>query len=240
MAMSHIELTNLTQRFGTVQALTKVSLSIEPGETVGLVGPNGAGKTTTLRLLAGMLAPTEGTVRVTGKDPWVEPDAVRRQIGALIDRTGLYERLTIRENLALFAELFQQPRSRIDEMIRLVGLEDRAGRRVARLSKGERQRTALARAILHQPSCIFLDEPTAGLDPGARDDFHQVLRALQREGSTILLASHDLAEVEALCGRVVLLEHGRILAHGGLAGLKEQFRATTLHDVYLRATGRVG
>lgn len=241
--MAYIELNDVTQRFGQVQALTKVSLSLMHGETVGLVGPNGAGKTTTLRLLAGMLAPTEGTVRVDGRDPWVEPDAVRQQMGALIDRTGLYERLTIRENLKLFADLFQQPRTRADEMLELVGLTDRANRRVAKLSKGERQRTALARAILHRPACIFLDEPTAGLDPGARDDFHQVLRALQREGRTIFLASHDLAEVEALCGRVVLLERGAVLAQDTLDGLKERFGrpgiATTLHDVYLRATGRV-
>lgn len=241
--MTYIQLENVTQQFGKVQALTKVTLNLAHGETVGLVGPNGAGKTTTLRLLAGMLAPTEGTVRVGERDPWQEPDAVRREMGALIDRTGLYERLTIRENLALFADLFGQPRGRVDQMIDLVGLADRANRRVAKLSKGERQRTALARAILHQPNCIFLDEPTAGLDPGARDDFHQVLRALQREGRTILLASHDLAEVESLCSRVVLLERGCVLAQGSLPALKEQFGrpglVTTLHDVYLRATGRV-
>lgn len=237
--MAYIELNDVTQRFGQVQALTKVNVTLTHGETVGLVGPNGAGKTTTLRLLAGMLAPTEGSVRVDGRDPWVEPDAVRRQMGALIDRTGLYERLTVRENLRLFADLFGQPRSRADEMIELVGLADRAKRRVAKLSKGERQRTALARAILHQPACIFLDEPTAGLDPGARDDFHQVLRALQREGRTILLASHDLAEVEALCGRVILLERGAVLVQDSLAALKERFSGHTLHDVYLRATGRV-
>lgn len=241
--MAFVAIHDVTQRFDKVQALTRVSLEIDHGEVVGLVGPNGAGKTTTLRLLAGMLAPTEGTVRVDGRDPWVEPDAVRRQIGALIDRTGLYERLTVRENLALFAELFGQPRSRVDELLEQVGLSDRAGRRVAKLSKGERQRTALARAILHRPACIFLDEPTAGLDPGARDDFHQVVRSLQKEGRTILLASHDLAEVEALCGSVILLERGTVLAQGTIAALQAQFGrpgiSTTLQDVYLRATGRV-
>jgi ABC-type multidrug transport system ATPase subunit len=243
MAMTYIELTNVTQRFGTVQALAQMSLTLERGETVGLVGPNGAGKTTTLRLLAGMLTPTEGKVRVDGRDPWQEPDLVRAQIGALIDRTGLYERLTIRENLALFASLFHQPKERVAEVIRLVGLGDREKRKVGRLSKGERQRTALARAILHQPECLFLDEPTAGLDPGARDDFHQALRTLQQEGRTIFLASHDLAEVESLCSRVALLDHGRILVEGSLPTLKDQFghagTAATLHEVYLRATGRV-
>jgi ABC-2 type transport system ATP-binding protein len=146
-------------------------------------------------------------------------------------------------NLLLFAELFNVPRARVNEVLHLTGLTELAKRPVRRLSKGERQRTALARAFLHRPTCLFLDEPTSGLDPGAREEFHQVLRALQAEGVTILLASHDLAEVEALCQRAAILEKGRMLAVGALAELKVLYgrpgTVTTLQDVYLRATGRV-
>jgi ABC-2 type transport system ATP-binding protein len=215
-----IELDRLTKRYGPLTALDSLSLTIPPGETLGLLGPNGAGKTTTIRLLAGLAQPDGGTVRVGGLDPWTSPEAVRRQMGVLPDGAALYDRLTVIQNLRLFAGLYGVPGARVGEALTAMGIGDLGGRRVGALSKGQRQRVALARAMLHRPAVLVLDEPTAGLDPAATAAFHELIRSLKAQGVTIVLASHDKAEVDALCDRVAILDRGRLMACDVPARLK--------------------
>lgn len=207
-----IETKGLAKRFGTLTALDGLDLRIAPGETFGLLGPNGAGKTTALRLLAGLSEPSAGTVRVGGRDPWQEPEAVRRSMGVLMDGAALYERLTVEENLLIFAGLFDIPRARVMEALEQTGMADLARRPAGKLSKGQRQRVALARAILHAPSLLVLDEPTSGLDPAASAAFHDLIRHLNSKGATVVLCSHDMAEVDQLCSRVGVLDRGRLMA----------------------------
>jgi ABC-2 type transport system ATP-binding protein len=218
-----ITMDRLTKRYGTLTALDSLSLTIEAGETVGLLGPNGAGKTTTLRLLAGLAQPSEGRVAVEGLDPWASPDAVRRRMGVLPDGAALYDRLTVAQNLALFAGLFGLSQATVTHAMEATGVADLAHRRVGALSRGQRQRVALARAILHNPAILVLDEPTAGLDPTAADSFHQLIRRLQAAGTTVILSSHDMAEVDALCHRVAVLDRGRLMAFDTPASLKSRY-----------------
>lgn len=218
--VSVIHLTQVTMCYGRTVALDGVDLHVAPGETFGLLGPNGAGKTTALRLLAGMAPPARGRVRVLGADPWAEPDRVRPRMGVLPEGAGLFERLTVGQNLALFAGLFGLGRESVDRALAVTGAAHLKGRRVGNLSKGERQRAALARAVLHDPELLILDEPTSGLDPAAAAALHQIIRDMQARGRTLVLASHDMAEVEALCHRVAILDRGRLVACDSPAALK--------------------
>ncbi len=215
-----ISLTQVTMRYGGTVALDGVDLQVAAGETLGLLGPNGAGKTTALRLLAGMAPPFRGRVSVMGVDPWSEPDRVRTRMGVLPEGTGLFDRLTVGENLALFAGLYGLGRESVQRALDATGAAHLTGRRVGSLSKGERQRVALARAVLHDPELLILDEPTSGLDPAAAASLHQIIRDMQARGRTVVLASHDMAEVEALCDRVAILDRGRLVACDAPAALK--------------------
>jgi len=230
--MGVIRLIQVTKRYGTTTALDGVDLHVAPGETLGLLGPNGAGKTTTLRLLAGMAAPTSGRVQVMGVDPWEHPERVRAQIGVVPDQGGLFDRLTVGENLRLFAALHGVRPAEVKEASAAAGLEGLAGRPVRGLSRGERQRVALARALLHQPRLLVLDEPTAGLDPAATLSFHQLLRGLKARGRTVVIASHDMAEVEALCDRVAILDRGRLVACDSPAALKSRYGRRTVRVTF--------
>lgn len=203
-----IKIDRLTKRYGPVTAIDGLSLTIEPGETVGLLGPNGAGKTTTIRLMAGLAAPDGGTVRVGSIDPWASPDDVRRSMGVLPDGAALYDRLTVEQNLQFFASMYSLPPTRV---------------------------VALARAILHRPALLVLDEPTAGLDPAAAASFHDLVRALKAEGVTVVLSSHDMAEVDGLCDQVAVLDRGRLMACDAPARLKATYgrhvvTATVAHE----------
>ncbi len=221
--MGVIRLTQVTKRYGTATALDGIDLHVAPGETFGLLGPNGAGKTTTLRLLAGMAPPSSGQVRVMGADPWENPDQVRSQMGVLPEGTGLYERLNALDNLKLFAGLYGVGPEHIRRAVAAAGLEGLTERLVGSLSKGEKQRVALARALLHEPRLLVLDEPTAGLDPAATHAFHDLLRGLKARGRTVVIASHDMAEVDALCDRVAILDRGRLVACDTPAALKARY-----------------
>lgn len=232
-----IQLINVTKRYGTVTALTDLNLKIHEGETFGLLGPNGAGKTTTLRLVAGLARPTEGQVRVAGLDPWERGDAVRRQMGVVLDGGLLYNDLTVWENLLLFAGLFGVSERAAHDALVQMGASELKNRLAGKLSKGQRQRVALARAILHGPRLLYLDEPTSGLDPLATDELHRLIRNLRSQGVTILLSSHDMAEVEALCDRVCILQRGRMVACGAPAALKAE-HGPSLTDAFIQLTGR--
>jgi ABC-2 type transport system ATP-binding protein len=199
---------NLSKRFGDRVAFDDVSFEIGHGEVFGFLGPNGAGKTTTVRTLGTLIAPTSGSATVAGL-PLTPGNGVeiRRRISIMPESPGLYLRLSVAENLACFADLYEtpDPGDRIDRALRAVNLADRAGDACGTLSKGLRQRVALARALLSDPQVLFLDEPTAGLDPAAARDVHELIDELRRSGVTIFLTTHRLEEAERLCDRVAIL-----------------------------------
>lgn len=214
----------LTRRFGALTAVDSLDLLIEQGEVLGFLGHNGAGKTTTVRLLNGVLTASAGQARVLGLDPAVDGVALRRRTGVLTETPSLDERLTAREQLAIYADFYDVPRSqvnaRVDELLEAFQLADRGDDRVRGYSKGMRQRLALARALLHKPELLFLDEPTSGLDPVSTRQVHTLIREQSRSGDhTVFLCTHNLEEAQRLCHRVAVLEHGRLVAIGSPADL---------------------
>ncbi|NDJ33994.1 MAG: ABC transporter ATP-binding protein [Chloroflexi bacterium] len=227
MGSSAITLENLTRRFDDLVAVDHLTFDIGEGEVFGLLGHNGAGKTTTVRLLSGVLSPDDGSARVLGLDPQKNGADLRRRIGVLTETPSIDERLSARENLTIFADLFGIPSDdvtpRIDALLERFELLERAAEKTSEYSKGMKQRLALARTLLHEPDLIFLDEPTAGLDPIAARDVRDMIRRLSGdEGRTIVMATHNLAEAQRLCHRVAVLEHGRLLALGTLRELNER------------------
>ena len=203
-----ISVTHLTKRFGERVAFEDVSFEIGYGEVFGFLGPNGAGKTTTVRTLGTLLSPTSGSATVAGLA--LTPDngmQIRRRIAVMPESPGLYQRLSVVENLACFADLYEvaDPKARIASALAAVDLEDRANDRCGELSKGLRQRVALARTLLSEPQVLFLDEPTSGLDPAAAREVHELIDGLRKQGTTIFLTTHRLEEAERLCDRVAIL-----------------------------------
>jgi ABC-2 type transport system ATP-binding protein len=248
-----IRLDEVTRRFpgrgGGVTALDRVTLRIGRGGFFGLLGPNGAGKTTLLRLTCGLLNPTEGRIEVLGHDPARRPQAVRRALGAVLGgERALYWRLSGRENLHYAAALHDLRPSlaatRAEELLRFVDLADRADDLVEGYSTGMRQRLALARALMHDPLLLILDEPTAGLDPHAQAAMRRLLGALARDrGRTIVMATHNLLEADRLCDDVAIIDRGRVTVRGAPHDLKTRIAAPggaepTLEDVFLALTGR--
>jgi len=215
------------ERFSAVDG---IDLRVESGEIFGLLGPNGAGKTTTMKMLATLLIPTSGTIRVLGIDPLERPREVRARLGAMLSgERSLYWKLTGRENLEYFAALYHVPpketNPRITASLAAVKLSDRADDYVERYSTGMRQRLALARALLPDPQLVILDEPTVGLDPQASRDLRDRVRELRSQGRTVLLTTHYMEEADQLCDRVAIIDHGRIVALDTPAALKRTIRA---------------
>ncbi|MCX7844671.1 MAG: heme ABC exporter ATP-binding protein CcmA [Candidatus Bipolaricaulota bacterium] len=217
-----IQVLGLTRRYGPRVAVEDLRFEVRPGEVLGLLGPNGAGKTTTVRLLAGLLAPSAGDALVAGHSVARAPEKVRPRVGVVPENPGFYKRLTVRRNLRFFAELYgvRDPR-RVEEALARVGLEERAEEPVATLSKGLRQRLALARALVHDPPVLLLDEPTSGLDPEAAKEVRDLLAELSLAHRAILLCTHNLAEAERLCHRIAVLKT-RLVAVGSPAELKQR------------------
>jgi ABC-2 type transport system ATP-binding protein len=214
-----VQMTDVSMSFGTVQAVDHVSFTVEKGEVFGFLGPNGAGKTTTIRLLLGLLAPTTGKAEVLGFDTRTQAQSIREHCGALLEFNGLYERLTAQDNLEFQGRAWRMPaaqrEARIQKMLTDIGLWERRFDMVGTWSRGMKQKLAVARAMFHRPELIFLDEPTAGLDPIAAAALRQDLVALaEREGVTIFLTTHNLAEAEKLCHRVGVIRKGKLLALG--------------------------
>ncbi len=207
----------MVRDFKSVRALHHVDLDVPAGIVFGFLGPNGAGKTTLIRVLLGLVSPTAGSVRVFDTDPVRDGAGVRAQAGALLEHHGLYERLTAQQNLEFHARAWRLPRAqgaaRVEGLLRGMGLWERRGERVGTWSRGMKQKLAVTRAVLHQPRLVFLDEPTAGLDPVAsaalRDDIERLARD---EGVTVFLTTHNLAEAERLCAQVGVIRQGRVLA----------------------------
>ena len=228
MSVPVIQISSLTRRFGETNAVDGLTLDVHAGEIFGFLGHNGAGKTTTVRLLNGVLEPTSGTANVLGLDPQTDGPAVRARTGVLTETPSLDERLTARDNLSFYADLYSIPRGdvagRVHSLLTEFDLADRADDKVGGYSKGMKQRLALARALLHRPEVLFLDEPTAALDPVATRHVHRLVENLaRREGSTVFLCTHNLVEAQKLCNRVAVMEHGRLVALGTASELTRQY-----------------
>ena len=223
-----ITINQLTRTFKETIAVDNLSLEVHAGEIFGFLGHNGAGKTTTVRLLNGVIEPTSGSMRVLGFDPQVDGPALRARTGVLTETPSLDERLTAWDNLSIYADLYGVPKAevkqRIKELLAEFDLADRVQEKVGGYSKGMKQRLALARALLHKPELIFLDEATSGLDPISAHHVNGLIeRMARREGCTVFMCTHNLVEAQRLCDRVAILEHGRLVALGTAAELTRKY-----------------
>ena len=207
-----VEVADLHKHYGKVRAVDGISFSVNEGEIFGLLGHNGAGKTTTIRVLTGRARPTAGAVRVLGHDLPDDRERLKPLINLVFEDQNLYERLSGRENLRVFARLYGVPEVRADELLALVGLADAAKRAVKTYSTGMKQRLLIARALINRPRLLFLDEPSKGLDPTSARDIREIVRGLAREGATVFLTTHYMEEADELCTRVAFLADGRIVA----------------------------
>lgn len=228
-----IQLTNLSKEFDSLTAVSNLSLEIPKGEIYGLIGPNGAGKTTTIRMACGLLTPTRGTVYVSGINVLKEPERAQQHIGYLSDFFSVYENLKVWEYLDYFAHAYKMTetniRERITEVISQTGLEVKRDAAIRGLSRGMKQRLGIARAIIHQPSILLLDEPASGLDPKARFDLRQLLRLLSDQGTTILVSSHILSELGGFCTSIGIMEKGRLLRSGRLEEISSSGSERFIH-----------
>jgi ABC-2 type transport system ATP-binding protein len=226
-----IETIDLTRRFGNFTAVDRVNFKVSRGEVVGYLGPNGSGKTTTIRMLLGLLRPTEGSGRVLGFDIVKQSEDVRARVGYMSQKFGLYQELSIRENLGFYAGIYGvKNNNRIKEVMSLLELEDVADKHVNNLSTGLKQRLALGTAIIHRPELVFLDEPTSGVDPLARRSFWELIYRLVQEGVTVLVTTHYMDEAE-YCSRVGVMHTGRLLAMDTPTRLKEQIVNGMVWDI---------
>ncbi len=223
---------------GEVRAVDGVSFTCASGEIVGLLGPNGAGKTTALRILATILQPTSGSARVGGRDVQEDPDGVRRRLGFVSSSTGVYERLTGRETLVYYARLHGMDETaltaRVSEVLDLLEMNDFCDRVCGRLSAGQRQKVSLARAIIHDPPVLVLDEPTANLDVIVARNVVEFVESARTQGRAILLSTHLFSEAERLCDRIVIVHEGKVLAKGTLAELQARTGESNLEDAFFR------
>jgi ABC-2 type transport system ATP-binding protein len=219
-----IEVRALERRFGERRAVTGLDLELRAGECLGLLGPNGAGKSTTVRILATLLRPSAGTARVLGLDPLRDAERLRARIGMVPQELALYEHLSARENLEFFAVLQGLSGTMLADAVQqglaLAGLAERARERVKTFSGGMKRRLNIALALVHGPELVFLDEPTVGIDPQSRERVYEMVESLHARGVTMVYTSHQLGEVERLCDRIVILDHGRKVAEGTLAELQ--------------------
>ena len=238
--MNAIEVHELTRNYNGLRAVDGISFSVAPGEIFGFLGPNGAGKTTTIRMLTGQLIPTSGTAKVAGFDIVNERQQLKPRIGVVFDSQNLYDRMSARENLIFFARLYRVRKSRVDEVLAEVGLTERAGDQVQKYSNGMKQRVLIARALLHKPEVLFLDEPTRGLDPHIARDIRGIVSKLAKGGMTVFLTTHYMEEADQLSQRVAFLDRGRIVALDTPDRLKAEYGRddkTTLEDIFIQLTG---
>jgi ABC-2 type transport system ATP-binding protein len=224
---STIEVKELRKAYGDVKAVDGVSFAVESGEFFGILGPNGAGKTTTLEIIEGLRQADSGEVRMFDTSPWPRNPALLPRIGVQLQASSFFERLTAREQIRTFASLYGVGPAKADEMLETVGLADKADIRTEKLSGGQMQRLSIACALVHDPELVFLDEPTAALDPQARRNLWDLLRAINVQGRTIMLTTHYMDEAETLCDRVAIMDYGKILELGPPAELVRGLDAPT-------------
>jgi ABC-2 type transport system ATP-binding protein len=232
-----IEAHDLTRRFGDFVAVDRITFDIRAGEVFGFLGANGAGKTTAIRMLTGLLAPTNGRAIVAGHDVVRETERVKRDIGYMSQRFSLYEDLTVRENIQLYGGIYdlsdREIRDRTAHMLTRLGLEQAAGQLVRAIPLGWRQKLAFSVAMLHEPRVVFLDEPTSGVDPITRRQFWELIYEAAARGTTILVTTHYMDEAE-YCDRISIMVGGRIAALGTPAELKRQFNTESIDDLFVR------
>ena len=226
---------------GPVKAVDGVSFTAADGQITGLLGPNGAGKTTTMRMLYTLMRPDQGRIVVDGLDPAAQPDPVRRRLGVLPDARGVYKRLTARENIAYFGKLYGMDDAaiakRADALVDALGMQEFADRRTEGFSQGQRTKTAIARALVHEPKNVILDEPTNGLDVMTTRGLREFLKRLRAEGHCVLFSSHIMQEVAALCDRIVVIAHGKVVAQGTPDELRAHTGESNLEDAFVKAIG---
>jgi ABC-2 type transport system ATP-binding protein len=231
-----VSLKALRKEFGPLVAVQEISLDIQRGEVFGLLGPNGSGKTTTIRMICGLLEPTSGTATVAGYDVSHDPEAVKRHIGYMSQKYGLYDDLTVSENIRFYSTVYGVTGSagarRRTELIAELGLGERLKQRAGTLSGGWKQRLALACATAHNPPVLFLDEPTAGVDPASRRHFWERIHTMAKGGTTILVTTHYMDEASQ-CGRLAFLSRGRLIAVGTPTEIPPMFGQTTIEDVFI-------
>jgi len=235
-----IEVKDLVKLYGSIKALDGISFKVSEGEIFGLVGPNGAGKTTTLRIVATLLKPTSGTVKVFNHDVVKEASEVRKLISYLPEEAGAYRFLTGREYLEFMAKVYRAPMSVVEEGIKISGLGDAIGKQVKTYSKGMKRRLLVARALMVKPKLAILDEPTAGLDVAHAVYVRKVIKNYSRDyGVTVLLSSHNMLEIEYLCDRVALIDKGRIVEIGSPRELIESYGVENLEEVFVKVVSSV-
>ena len=218
-----IEVRNVSKSFKDVDAVRNISLQVESGEALALLGPNGAGKTTLVEMIEGVQIPDSGEILILGKSWKNDEYFLRQQIGLALQETRFQERLTVEETLRLFASFYQLKKERTNEVLEIIQLESKSRTWVVELSGGQRQRLALGIAILQRPQILILDEPTTGLDPNARRDLWKILEDFKATGTTLILTTHYMEEAEFLCERILMLDHGKIIADGTLDQLLDKF-----------------
>jgi len=227
-----IQVEGLYKNYGAVEALRGVSFEVEEGEVFGLLGPNGAGKTSTVEILEGMRTPDRGLARVCGLDPEKSGVEFKEQIGAVLQSTSLPDKIRVKEAIELFAKFYRR-HANTDDLLKRFQLEEKRTAFYSQLSGGQKQRLALAMALVNDPSVVFLDEPTAGLDPQVRREIYDIIEELKRDKKTVLLTTHYIEEAERLCDRVAIVDQGRVIALGTPRDLKHASAGTTRIEVRL-------
>jgi len=236
-----IKVTNLHKSFGEVKAVRGISFEVRDGEITGLLGPNGAGKTTTLRMLYSLLPPDEGEIRIDGLDPTKDAMAIKRTLGVVPDSRGLYTRMSARENIAYYGELHGMSRaeikSRVDELTETLDMGDFIERRTEGFSQGQRVKVAIARAMIHEPQTVLLDEPSNGLDVMSTRALRRYILDLKNAGHSVILSTHIMQEVAALCDRIIIIANGQIAADGTADELLEKSGCGSLEDAFVNLIG---
>jgi len=236
-----IEVKNLRKSFGAVKAVNGVSFEARDGEITGLLGPNGAGKTTTLRMLYSLLPPDEGEIRIDGLDPTRDAMKIKRTLGVVPDSRGLYSRLSARENITYFGELHGMSknaiRDRIENLVVTLDMGDFIDRRTEGFSQGQRVKVAIARAMVHEPQTVLMDEPSNGLDVMSTRALRHYIRSLRDEGHSVVLSTHIMQEVAALCDRIVIIAKGEVAANGTAEELLERSGCDSLEDAFVKLIG---
>ena len=230
---------NLQKKFGEKTVLDGVSFDVSEGEIFGLLGPSGAGKTTLINIITGQLSQTGGYAEILGTDTRKAGDEVRRKIGVMTDSFGLYERLSVYDNLLFFSEIYRVPKSEIDGNLRRIGLFEARKTPVAKLSKGMKNRLSLARAMLNNAKLLFLDEPTSGLDPVTTMEIHEVLKEVRKNGRTILLTTHNMHEAQSLCDEVALLSQGKIIERGSPEEICSKYNYLNKLEITLKSGEKI-
>lgn len=229
-----LSLSHISKRFKTELALRDINMALHQGEILGFLGPSGAGKTTTIKIITGQLRQTSGEAKLLGTDSANIDSSIYEKIGVVSDNSGIYGKMTVWQNLAVFARIWKVPRERVEQVLAQVGLAEHKGKPAGKLSKGQTQRLVLARAVLHKPRILFLDEPTSGLDPSTAVAIHRMLLELKEEGMAIFLTTHNMEEATKLCDRVALLHDGEIVEFGSPQEICLKFNRNKRYTVLLQ------